>query len=146
MSLTNPNELKISLRIAKQRKLVDELRDVFPEQSIICKFYNFIDYVDNHRSVTYYHLNRIRQASCSENDQEVYDVVSYFCGGSANFLDLIYCYYGNDDTDPEPISSESYYEALTSGNPPVSLNTGKEIDDFDVRNISFFCILDWAKE
>lgn len=136
----------MSLRIAEQRKLVDELRDTFPERSIICKFYNFINYVDNHRLITHYHINRIRIASGAENDKEIYEVVSYFCGGSANFLDLIYCYYGDDDTNPEPISSESYYEALTSGTPPVSLNTGRGIDDFDVSNISFFCILDWTKE
>ncbi|EMY4820544.1 hypothetical protein AAYT34_004292 [Salmonella enterica subsp. enterica serovar Montevideo] len=127
MSLTNQSEVQMSLRIKKQRELVDELRKVFPEQKIICRYDNFINYVDKHRTVTYYHLNKIRHASQAENDQEVFDVVSYFCGGSANFLDLVYCYYGDNDTDPEPISSESYYEALTSGMPPISINTGKEI-------------------
>ncbi|UQY43281.1 hypothetical protein [Mixta hanseatica] len=136
----------MSLRIKSQREKVYELRDAFPELPIIIKYNNFIDYVDQNRNITYYHINRIRLASGSENDHEVFEVVSYFCGGGSNFLDLIYCYYNEDDTDPVAIEAESYYNALTFGKPPISLSSGCEIDDFDVRNISFYCILDWEKE
>lgn len=34
MSLTNQSEVQMSLRIKKQRELVDELRKVFPEQKL----------------------------------------------------------------------------------------------------------------
>jgi tryptophan synthase beta subunit len=75
-----------------------------------------------------------------------FEVVSYFCGGGSNLLDLVYCYYNEDDTDPVAIEAESYHKALTTGQPPISLSSGREIVDFDVRNISFYCILDWGKE
>ncbi|WAT06446.1 hypothetical protein O1V64_10845 [Rouxiella badensis] len=121
------------------------LRDAFPELSIVIKYNNFIDYVDKNRNVTHYHINRIRSASGSENDHEVFEIVSYFCGGGSNFLDLVYCYYNEDDTDPIAIEAESYYKALTNAEPPISLSSGREIEDFDVRNISFYCILNWGK-
>ena len=136
----------MSLRINAQRQKIHELRDVFPELPIIVRYNNFIDYVDQHRSVTHYHINRIRSASGSENDKEVFEVVSYFCGGGSNLLDIVYCYYNEEDTDPVAIEAESYHNALTFGQPPISLSSGREIIDFDVRNISFYCILDWGKE
>ncbi|MEE9684179.1 hypothetical protein V4841_09205 [Lelliottia amnigena] len=146
MSSANLSENKMSLRIDIQRQKINILRDSFPESSIIIKYNNFINYVDQHRSITHYHINRIRCASGSENDYEVFEVVSYFCGGGSNLLDLVYCYYKEDDTDPVAIEAESYHNALTNGQPPISLSSGREIEDFDVRNISFYCILDWGKE
>ena len=88
MSSANLSENKMSLRIDIQRQKINILRDSFPESSIIIKYNNFINYVDQHRSITHYHINRIRCASGSENDYEVFEVVSYFCGGGSKMIQI----------------------------------------------------------
>ncbi|GCW61575.1 hypothetical protein HmCmsJML116_03831 [Escherichia coli] len=125
--------------IEQQKKLIDEISVILP-QDIIENFYNVIDYIDENRQISYYPIKRLRQASNCINDEQLLNIVKYFCGAHSRLFEITYCYY-DEDSEEHPITAQGYFDALLNGIVPVSLKTGREIEDFDDKNISFYCKL-----
>lgn len=125
--------------LIEQRILLDEMKDIFPEEDIFL-FNNVLDFIQNNYDKNYYPINVLRQAAGCESDSDLLKLVRYFCGAHSKLFNITYCYY-DFDGEEIPISAECYYNALISDISPISLLSGREIDDFDVNNISFYCIL-----
>lgn len=129
----------IMMLLSEQRILLDEIQDVFPEKDISL-FNNVLSFIQNNIDKNYYPIKVLRQASGCESDLDLLKIVRYFCGAYSKLFNITYCYY-DFDGEEVPISAECYYNALISGTSPISLLSGREIDDFDINNISFYCIL-----
>ncbi|AZQ80768.1 MULTISPECIES: hypothetical protein [Enterobacteriaceae] len=140
MSYQENDRLKdINMLLSKQRMLLNELQGVFSERDVYL-FNNVLSYIKNNVDKSYYPIKVLREASRCESDADLLKLVRYFCGAHSKLFNINYCYY-DFDNEEVPISAECYYKALIKGIAPISLDSGREIDDFDVNNISFYCIL-----
>lgn len=138
-SLEHKQEQELSMLIEQQKKLIDGISSILPRDTIV-SFYNVIDYINDHRHISYYPITRLREASRCRNDEQLLNIVKYFCGAHSRLFKITYCYY-DQDSEEHPITTEGYFDALINGKVPVSLKTGREIEYFDDKNISFYCKL-----
>lgn len=125
--------------IERQRQLLDAVRVIIPQDNFE-KFHNVIDFVDDNRNISFYPIRKLREASQCVTDEQLLHIVKYFCGAHSKLFKITYCYYDYDDKEV-PITAEGYFNALLTGVAPISIISGREIEDFDKNNISFYCNL-----
>lgn len=130
-----------SILEAHKEKLKDINRIIDENHAIYFKLYsNFIQYVEEHPSTTYYPLSKIFMASKCEELSHALEVANYFSSGKMAILDITFCYFDFDGNEIA-IERESFINSVLHNETPASEETGNLIDDFIPSRLGFYCHL-----
>ena len=127
---------KLNEALDKQRVRIAKLKK-FKRYENIEMYDNFLNYVEQNPTRSYYPINKILTDSKSNSIDNVISIVEFFSA----FLDIQYFYFNSDDGENILISRDSYIEAMELGEAPVDMMTGNHIEYYDHKNISFYCTL-----
>ncbi|CQH45379.1 Uncharacterised protein [Yersinia enterocolitica] len=127
--------------IYEQRELVKDLcnSSVFITDQSQRLYYNLLDYVEEHIDSDIYTIPLLRQAIRTDNNNDLLKVVQFFSGGGSGLFDIKYC-YENENREYSEIPTEEYNNYILKNIDPVDTN-GKEIEDFNPKYLSFYCLL-----
>ncbi|MEM5513379.1 hypothetical protein WNY79_10845 [Pseudoalteromonas sp. AS84] len=127
-------------------KLVQSVESDFKDDSEVANqskmrayLRNFIKYVKEHPSTSYYPISKLFKASQCDSPSEVLQVTSYLTSDDVGFLSITFCYFPLDREDPIEISAEEYFYSKSKSEPPVDKVSGIEIVEFDPSRLGFYC-------
>ncbi|MGI2179344.1 hypothetical protein [Shewanella frigidimarina] len=133
MSSIEPSKLqealcKIDVRLKKLAQYSDARKK-------IDNFKFFLHYLQNNQGKNYYSIHDIKTISNIDSNDELVSIIEFF----SSVLDVEYIYLTYDSEII--ISKESYEEAVSHRGIPVELRTGKIIEGFEMKRLSFYCII-----
>jgi len=130
--------------VNEQREKLDKLVSFFPKikKKDYTKYSSLLDFIQNNEELQIYTVPTLKKATGLENDGELFNLVRYFGGGHSRLFNIYYCYYSG--TDFLRINGDEFQNYLRESITPVDEN-GNEIEDFDPRNLSFYCLINYKE-
>ncbi len=127
--------MTLSHELNKVRNRLERLLQSKYDLNKVENFRRFLTYIENNLDESYYNIAKIQKISNATNIDEVIDIVEFF----STVLEIEYIYLTADDE--LHISRESYINTITNGVPPINMESGIEITDFEIEKLSFYCTL-----
>ncbi|MBU9847140.1 hypothetical protein [Rahnella ecdela] len=117
---------------------------VFISESSRYHYFNLLDYMERNINSCreLYTVPLLYKILKTNDNNELLKVIQYFSGGGSNLLNVKYC-YEKDDGEYLNIPFEEYNNYILEGQIPVDEN-GREIDDFNSKYLSFYCLLNMS--
>ncbi|WP_447781894.1 hypothetical protein [Enterobacter asburiae] len=129
--------------ILKQHSLVDDLakNSVLLEPNQLKYYHNLLDYMCDNIELDIYTIHTLKRAIQSSSINDVFEIVRFFSGGNSKLFRIKY-YYEDENGDKIYLNQDEYYNFTVTGEIPVDEN-GREIEDFDPRYLTFYCLLNY---
>ncbi|MFJ5162199.1 hypothetical protein ACIP6T_23805 [Pantoea sp. NPDC088449] len=141
-SSKEPN--KMADIVNEQREKLNKLVSFFPKfkRNEYANYNLLLDFIQDNEELQIYTVPTLKEATGLQNDGELIDLVRYFGGGHSRLFSIHYCYYVG--TDFLRINEDEFQNYLKESIEPVDEN-GNEIEDFDPRNLSFYCLINYKE-
>ncbi len=129
--------------ILKQHELVDELckNSVFFKPSKLQNYHNLLNYIADNIELDIYTIHTLQIATQAKKTSDLLEIVRFFSGGNSNLFEIKYC-YEMVDNERIDIHQDEYNNFMTNNEVPVNDN-GVEIEDFDPKYLSFYCLVNY---
>lgn len=130
--------------INEQREKLNKLVTFLPKfkKKDYANYSLLLDFIQKNEGLQIYTVPTLKDATGLENDGELLNLVRYFGGGHSRLFNIHYCYYVG--TDFLRINGDEFQNYLKKSIYPVDEN-GNEIEDFDPKNLSFYCLINYKE-
>lgn len=132
--------------IIKQHELVNNLckNSVFFRPSKLQRYHNLLNYIADNIELDIYTIHTLKIATQVQKTSDLLEIVRFFSGGNSNLFEIKYCYITSDN-ERINIPQDEYNNFIINNEVPMNDN-GVEIEDFDPKYLSFYCLVNYNEE
>lgn len=132
--------------IIKQHELVNDLckSSVFFRPSKLQRYHDLLNYIADNIELDIYTIHTLKIATQVQKTSDLLEIVRFFSGGNSNLFEIKYCYITSDN-ERINIPQDEYNNFIINHEVPMNDN-GIEIEDFDPKYLSFYCLVNYDEE